>query len=158
MFSPDSSTCHCTYCKIGARIKGLPSDLAGHDRSCTQKHVFELLAEAPLLFSGASPAPAEVLPGAFGICDENHTASVELCAQVPSGALHRNHPIELLAREEDHVNGSYQNRRNRPPICCSFAFVCRGCCHTSIIRGCCITHCVFPISVTVVRPRSPQRS
>ena len=90
-------------------MKGLPSNLAGHDRSCTQKHVFELLAKAPLLFSDASPAPVEVFPGAFGICDENHTVSVELCIQVPSGALHRNHPTELLAREEDHVIGSYQN-------------------------------------------------
>lgn len=51
-------------------MKGLPSNLAGYDRFCTQGHVFELLPEAPLLFSDASLAPFEVFPGAFGICDE----------------------------------------------------------------------------------------
>ena len=90
-------------------MKGLPRDLAGHDKFCTQNHIFELLAKAPFLFPDASPAPIEGFPGAFGICDENHTASVELCARVPSGALYWNHPTELLAKEEDHVKGSYQN-------------------------------------------------
>lgn len=90
-------------------MKGLPSNLAGYDRFCTQGHVFELLPEAPLLFSDASLAPFEVFPGDFGICDENHTGSVELCAQLPSGASYGNHPTELLAKEEDHVKDSYQN-------------------------------------------------
>ena len=89
-------------------MKGLPSNLAGYDRFCTQGHVFELLPEAPLLFSDDSLAPSEVSPGAFGICDENHSGSVELCA-LPSGALYGNHPTELLAKEENHVKDSYQN-------------------------------------------------
>lgn len=93
-------------------MKGLPSNLAAHNRLCTRKHAFELLGKASLLFSDASPAPVEVLPGASGFCNENHTASlaaVGLCAQVSFGASYGHPPTELLAKEEDHVRGSYQN-------------------------------------------------
>ena len=55
--------CHCTYCKTGAGMKGLPSNLAGYDRFCTQKYVFELLAEAPL---------ARQCFGGDGLFEESH--------------------------------------------------------------------------------------
>ena len=95
----------CTSCKTGARIEGSPSDLAARNRLCTRKHAFDLLGEAPLWFSGASPAPVEALPGAFGFCNENHIASlaaVELCAQVSFGASYWYPSTNLLAKEEDH--------------------------------------------------------
>lgn len=146
-------------CKADACIKGLPSDLAAHDRLSTRQHAFRLLEKASLLFPDVSSAPVKVPPGDFSICDENHTASlpaVELRAQVSSGPSYGHPPNNLLAKE-DHVRGSYQNRCDRLPVrCVSFAFACRGCCHIScIIQSCCIIHHVFPSSVTVVKPRSP---
>ena len=104
--SPDfPCTPLCTSCKTGARIEGSPSDLAAHNRLCTREHAFDLLAEAPLWFSGASPAPVEAVPGAVGFCYENHTASLAaavLCAQVSFGAFYRCPSTNLLANEEDH--------------------------------------------------------
>ena len=111
--SPDFlSTRLCTSCKTGARIEGSPSNLAARNRLGTREYAFDLLGEAPLCFPGASHAPVEALPGAFGFCNENHTASlaaVELCAQVSFRASYRCPPINFLAKEEDHVRDSYQN-------------------------------------------------
>ena len=103
--SPDFlSTRLCTSCKTGARIEGSPSNLAARNRLGTREYAFDLLGEAPLCFPGASPAPVEALPGAFGFCNENHTASlaaVELCAQVSFGAFYGYPSTNLLAKEED---------------------------------------------------------
>ena len=99
------STPLCISCKTGARIEGSPSNLAARNRLCTQEYVFDLLGEAPLCFSGASPAPVEALPAAFGFCNENHTASlaaVELCAQVSFGVSCGYPSTNLLAKEEIH--------------------------------------------------------
>ena len=68
-----------------------------------------MLAEAPLLFSDAPPAPVEVFAGDFGICGDNHADTVEFRAQLPSGALYKNHPTGLLAKEEDHIKDPYHN-------------------------------------------------
>ena len=104
--SPDfPCTPLCTSCKTGARIEGSPSDLAAHNRLCTREHAFDLLGEAPLWFSGASPAPVEAVPGASGFCYENPAASlaaVGLCAQVSFGAFYGCPSTNLLAKEEDH--------------------------------------------------------
>ena len=99
------STPLCTSCKTGARIKGSPSNLAARHRICTREYAFDLLGEAPLWFSGASPAPVEAPPGAFGFCNENHTASlaaVELCAQVSFGVSCGYPSTNMLAKEENH--------------------------------------------------------
>lgn len=75
--SPDFLfTCLCTSCKTGANLEGSPSNPAAGHRLCTRKYAFEFLGQAPLLLSNASPVPVEVLPGAFGFCGENHTASL----------------------------------------------------------------------------------
>lgn len=104
--SPDfRSTPLCTSCKTGARIEGSPSDLAARHRLCTREYAFDLLGEVPLWFSGASPAPVEALPGDFGFCNENHTASlaaVEPCAQVSFGVSCGYSSTTQLAKEEDH--------------------------------------------------------
>ena len=106
LVSPDFlSTPLCTFCKTGARIEGSPSDLAARHRLCTRQNAFDLLGEAPLWFSGASPAPVEAVPGAVGFCYENHTASLAaavLCAQVSFGAFSGCPSTNLLAKEEDH--------------------------------------------------------
>ena len=99
------STPLCTSCKTGARIKGSPSNLAARHRICTREYAFDLLGEAPLWFSGASPAPVEALPGAFGFRNENHTAclaAVEFCALGSFGASFGYPSTSLSAKQEDH--------------------------------------------------------